>query len=295
MDSSPNTASTNDQAKTINLTGPSSCDLVRRNESRLEFRFSERAGFLVPIRWEFRERRELVEYIAQLLSLEVVGDGLRGTAVCFGKYDRRGPNGERAFTFGDPLLDLLTDPAGNLIIGNQHINLAAMEIASPRYRSGGIRSIDLGVISDAARNLQITRAAFGQGDFTLIECTKEIVALASTNPSQLDFYRNNHHLRFKAWKKNYTAYWSMGAEIETWGHDFDSARIESRYLDTVRNQVCSAVKIDSDEDTNDDYVDEYEWGVNAPQPLRVVSNCSANWHGERFEGQVSAGPDCFEV
>lgn len=119
--------------------------------------------------------------------------------------------------------------------------------------------------------------------------------MASTNPSQRDFFRSGDHLRFKAWKKKYAVYWSMGAEIETWGHDFDVAEIQSRYLDTVVGQVCAAMKVDSDRDTDDDYVDEYEWGINAPQPLRVVSNCSAEWHGERFGGQVAAGPECFEV
>jgi hypothetical protein len=87
----------------------------------------------------------------------------------------------------------------------------------------------------------------------------------------------------------------MGAEVETWGHDFDRARVESRYLDTFAGAFCAPVKFDSDSDTDDDHVDEYEWGVNAPQPLRVVSTCSADWHGMRFAGQVEAGTPCTEI
>jgi len=283
------------QPQALELRVRSNCELVRRDASRVEFRFPEREGLLTPARWEFDDRRALVEYLADLLSLEVVGDGVRGTAVCFGKYIRQDPDGARAFTFGDPILDLITDAEGGLLIGGKRANLAAIELESPRRRSGGIRSIDLGVVADAIRDTNIARAAMGQGDFTLIECNSEVVALASTNPSQLDFFRSGDHLRFKAWKKSYVVYWSMGAEVETWGHDFDSARIESRYLDTVTGSFCAAVKFDSDSDTDDDYVDEYEWGVNAPQPLRVVSNCGANWHGQVFGGQVAAGPECFEV
>jgi hypothetical protein len=55
------------------------------------------------------------------------------------------------------------------------------------------------------------------------------------------------------------------------------------------------VKRDSDSDTNDDYVDEYEWGVNASQPKRVESLCGARFKGQQFVGTVEARPQCFVV
>ena len=119
----------------------------------------------------------------------------------------------RAFTFGDPILDLITDPAGELLIGGRRIDLAAVELESARQQSGGIRGIDLAVMSDAIRNFQVAQAAAGQGDFALVECTGEVVALASTNPARRDFFHSGDHLRFKAWKKSYALYRSMGAEI----------------------------------------------------------------------------------
>ena len=282
-------------SKTIDLAVAANCELTRKAGGKLEFRFPERSGFLTAARWEFRDKKELVDYLARLLSLEVKGEGLRGTGVCYGKYERRGADGGRAFCFGDPLLDLITDPSGQLVLGGRRIDLAAIELQSPRYRAGGLRTIDLAPLSASLRDLQVAQAALGQGDFTLIEHTAEVVGLASTNPSQRDFYRNGRHLRFRAWKKRYVFYWSMGAEIETWGRDFSTARIESRYLDTVAGAFCHAVKLDSDSDTNDDYLDEYEWGVNAPQPLRVVSSCGALWQGQTFGGQVEAGTACSEV
>lgn len=286
----------NESAETsVSLPASSNCEVLRRGADHLEFRFPKSAGQLSPGRWEFREHQELIDHLAALFGVEPTQDGVHGTAKCVGKYDRKAPDGGRAFTFGDPILDLVTDPNGTIVIGGRAHNLAAIELESPRYRSGGIRGIDLGLLGEGIRAHQVAQAAVGQGDFTLIECSEETVGLASTNPSQLDFYSNGNHLRFKAWKKNYWLYWSMGAEVETWGHDFTTARIESTYLDTVLGQTCAIVKQDSDSDSNDDYLDEYEWGSRAPQPLRVNSLCSATWHGMPFGGWVSAGPDCFQV
>jgi hypothetical protein len=53
------------------------------------------------------------------------------------------------------------------------------------------------------------------------------------------------HLRFKAWKKSYPFYWSMGANSRR-GGNFISATIESIYIDTFLAQTCFVVKRDSD-------------------------------------------------
>jgi hypothetical protein len=283
------------EAKSLDLTGPSNCELVRRGDAHVEFRFPERKGYLTSGRWEFRDHADLVDHIAGMLSVDVTADGLRGTARQIGKYERQDSNGERSFTFGDPILDLITNSAGVLSIAGTHHDLAAEELASPRYRSGGNRRIDLSSATSTMLDTHLARSAMGHGDLTLLECNEEVIAFASTNPSQRDYFRNGHHLRFKAWKKSVFLYWSMGAEVETWGHDFTSATIESTYLAKVGEGLCAVVKVDSDSDSNDDYVDEYEWGVNAPQPLRVVSRCSATWHGVGFSGQVEAGPSCLLV
>lgn len=87
----------------------------------------------------------------------------------------------------------------------------------------------------------------------------------------------------------------MGAEIETWPDDFTTARIDSVYIDWFYAQICFVVKRDSDSDTNDDYLDEYEWGSFAPQPIRVQSLCNAEYKGQRFSGTVEAGDQCFAI
>ena len=102
-------------------------------------------------------------------------------------------------------------------------------------------------------------------------------------------------MKFTAFKRT-GFYWKMGAQIRTWGQNFDEARIESEYWDTYVQQTCAIVKIDSDHDSNDDFLEEYEWGINSPQPLRVKSICTATWKGEEFGPiQLEKGKECFEV
>lgn len=279
----------------VQFPSESNCNVCKESESgKIIFRFPKDAT-IRPGRHDFESRDALVQYIASLFSIEPSGSGIRGTIRCEGKYKRVNGDGESVLTFGDPILDLITNEFGETFIAGRRFCLRQEEVRNPRYRSGGIRSIDLSVYNEAIFQSQLTQAAIGEGSFTLLECTDSHCSLASTNPSQLDFYKDGGHMRFKAWKKSSWLYWSMGAEIETWGGDFTTARIDSRYLELIGGNFCTAIKTDSDSDSNDDYVDEYEWGVNAPQPTRVVSFCTANWKNQQFSGQVEAGDECFEI
>jgi hypothetical protein len=259
------------------------------------FSFPPGEGGLRAARWQFRNRDDLVRFLADTFNLPVHDGGLRGTIRRYGKYVRRDAHGNPVTAFGDPILDLITNEYGELEVGGQRLSIGAAELREPRYRMGGLSNVDLGVKADEVAAYHLRRAAMGVGDFVVTDNTDGLVAFASTNPSQRDYWLDGDHLRFKAWKKNRFLYWSMGAEVETWNHDFTSARIDSRYLDTFVGQTCAVVKVDSDSDTNDDYLDEYEWGINAPQPLRVVSLCTAQWKGRHFAAQVEAGEACFEV
>lgn len=101
-------------------------------------------------------------------------------------------------------------------------------------------------------------------------------------------------MRFRSWKNNYLIYKSIGTEIETWRGDFSRAEIQSVYTDPIVPTdpfICGIVKSDSDSDTNDDYVDEYEYSINAPIPSSVRSYCTAQWKGQFYSGTVSKG-DC---
>jgi hypothetical protein len=253
-------------------------------------------------RCEFRTEEELLKYLGKSLGVESYQKSLRGSVRRRGKYQKVDKSGNPVLTIGDPILDLVSDDEARVFIGGQAIHLTTTEFSSARYRSGGIRSIDLSDVSSALAQDQLLRAARGEGDFVLVEASDRLLSFASTNPSQQDFYPRSSagqiigHIRFKAWKKSYFFYWSMGAEIEVlFGGNFTTARIDSTYIDTFFAQTCFVVKRDSDSDTNDDYVDEYEWGVNAPQPKRVESICNTLWKGRQLVGGVQAGSQCFVV
>ena len=283
------------EEKSIALPTESNCTICKEQVSdKVIFHFPK-DGTIKPGCHKFDSWNEIAQYIASIFSLDGNEGCLQGTIRCEGKYQRVNAQNEPIFTFGDPILDLITNETGEIFIAGQHFCLRQEEISEPRYRSGGIRSIDLSVHNEVIFHNQLIHAANGEGRFTLLECTDLYCAFASANPSQLDFYKDGGHMRFKAWKKSRFLYWSMGAEIETWGGDFRTARIESRYLDRVGGNICAVVKTDSDSDSNDDYVDEYEWGVSAPQPTRVVSFCTADWKNQTFSGQVEAGSECFEI
>ena len=268
---------------------------VDKKVGKTRFTFPENAE-MTGGKCEFKSPEELLSYIETSVGVASVSNSLRGSIARSGKYQKVDTSGNPVLTIGDPILDLISNDEGRVVIGREGIYLTTAEFSSSRYRSGGISSIDLSGISDALAQSQLLSAARGEGDFVLMESSDRVVSFASTNPSQLDFYpTGGGHIRFKAWKKKSWAYWSMGAEVETWGGDFKSARIDSTYIDTFFAQTCFVVKTDSDSDTNDDYVDEYEWGVNAPQPIRVESVCNAEFKSQQFTGHVQAGPACFQV
>jgi hypothetical protein len=251
-------------------------------------------------RCEFKTPEELLKYLEKSLGMQSYQKSLRGSVRRRGKYQKVDKSGNPVLTIGDPILDLVSDDQARVFIGGEPLYLTATEFSSARYRSGGITSLDLSGVSSALAQTQLLAAARGEGDFVLVESSDRVLSFASTNPSVRDFYPRSSsgqllgHLRFKAWKKSYFFYWSMGAEIEALsGGDFTTARIDSAYVNSFFGQTCVVVKRDSDSDTNDDYVDEYEWGVNAPQPKRVESFCDAVFKGQRFQGGVEAGSQCF--
>jgi hypothetical protein len=224
-----------------------------------------RGSRLAVGRSEFRDEADLIAYIKQ--SFSITSDAASMTISRKGKYQRTDANGREVFTFGDPILDSITDAEGKTRIGatthdfRLHAGRGREPVQPPPDDPSGI---------------------------TVSLETKDTV----------EFVDGNNRLRFHAWTHSYAVYWSMGASVETWGTKFTRARIDSQYGEPVLNGgvvgsvICAVIKVDSDEDANDDYVEEYEWGVNAPQPKSVRSVCSARWRGALLQRLVQAGDGC---
>ncbi|MFZ2157936.1 MAG: hypothetical protein WAV72_17685 [Bradyrhizobium sp.] len=228
-------------------------------------------------RHTFPNYDEFTRYLRQALGGRPDGRGIRGSMSRKGMYTRRAGNGIETVTLGDPVLDAISSPTGVLVIGDQTIDLReGRELSNAPSGAGS------GVVVYDAPYLKFTGIVNGAERW------------ASDDGALVQYRLGAGRLNFHAWKKHTIyGYWSMGGEIsiQNTPAKFQAASIESHYYMSV-DAPCQVVKVDSDSDSHDTYVDEYEWGWNAQQPERVASACRAVWHGMRFADLVTAGNGC---
>lgn len=278
------------------LPGKSNAVLRTARKGKDEIRFPK-DGYIQPGRFEFKDWDDFFSYLSQHFGAPASGGGgVRGSLSRKGKYQRVDDDGNQIFTFGDPILDLVTNRHGLLIIGGAVHDLRAESLkAGPRR--GGLRAVDLAPHHEALKRKQLQDAVLGEGNFVLVECDAENATLASRNPSTLDFWSGNARMRFRAWRTNVGIYFNLGAEIETWGGDFETAYIMGRYGEHLpmgsgqMSDECFVLAVDTDDDEEDDYVDEFEWGtgVGFTVPDGVRSFCKAKWRGTLRSGTVQKG------
>ncbi|HEV2855185.1 MAG TPA: hypothetical protein VHC97_20495 [Thermoanaerobaculia bacterium] len=151
------------------------------------FAFPEKAEMTYG-KCEFKTPEEIFKYIQKSVTAASDSKSLRGSICRRGKYQKVDKSGNSVLTIGDPILDLVSDDEGRVFIGGEAIHLTTTEFSSARYRSGGLRSIDLSSVSSALAQSQLLAAARGEGDFVLVESSDRVLSFASTNPSQRDFY-----------------------------------------------------------------------------------------------------------
>lgn len=260
---------------------------------KAELRFDADRRYVQSGRSDFATEAELLGYIADVLPAVANGRGLSGSIKRVGKYERVTSEGDRAFSFGDPILDLITDDQGTLHLGGRRLDLRGVELARSG-RGGGLSCIDFSPFASGMRDAELAASLNESGPFAIIECLEDSVSIVSRNPHQQWFYAGTTKMRFRAFRSSYIVYTKIGADIETWGHDFASASIQSRYgrfLDETHGH-CFTIHSDSDSDNDDDYVDEYEWFVGGGVGSGydgVTSTCVANWHGRIYSGVVANG------
>jgi hypothetical protein len=268
-------------------------DVQSQSGDKAEFRFDDDHKYLQPGRFEFDSDKDLIAHVSDLVPTASYGQGIKGSVKRTGKYQRINHVGESIFGFGDPLLDSITDNDGLLIVGERRFNLYASEIRHSD-RSGGLTNIDFSEHVAKMREAHLYASVLENGPFSIVECDRDNLIVASRNPREMWFYSGTTKMRFRAFDRSYLIYEKMGADIETWGHDFRTASISSRYgrfLDETHGH-CFTLHTDSDSDSNDDYVDEYEWflGANVSSGYDgVSSSCVANWHERIYSGVVAYG------
>jgi hypothetical protein len=255
-------------------------------------RFRRERPYLRAGHGQYETVEALVAEVSKSFPSERIGSGLRGKLTRVGKYTRVTETGDKTFTFGDPILDLITDDHGNLRVGGRDFRPYVAELAM-QDRGGGISSIAVADDVERVRDALRIASLSGETRFSVLEDEGEDLILASRNPHELWFYRGSTKMRFRAFRKSYFVYIKMGADIETWGQDFRRASISSTYGSFVSGlSQCFAVGSDSDSDTNDDYVDEYEWFLGGGVESGfdgVRSSCVATWHDRVYPGTVEYG------
>jgi hypothetical protein len=264
---------------------------TERADGQAELRFDADHVYLQPGRTQFESEEDLAAHISELLPRSDHRPGIRGRVKRIGKYERINQEGDPIFSFGDPVLDSITDEQGVVEIGGRRYDLYAAEVARSD-RGGGLTSIDFSEV-EHMREAHFAASLIGD-EYSIIECRKDALVVASRNPHEQWFYSGSTKMRFRAFRRSYVFYIKIGADIETWGHDFRTASISSRYgrfLDETHGH-CFTIHTDSDSDSNDDYVDEYEWFVGGGVGSGydgVRSWCVANWHDQIYSGAVAYG------
>jgi hypothetical protein len=287
----PATASASKTPKPSRLKIASNGSVSKGTSGAVKLHFP-RDGFMRSENSRFDSADDLLRFLRATFGFKGRGSTLLASMRRVGKYQRLDASDTEVFTFGDPILDLVTDAHGWITIGRDSFHMLPKELEGGR--SGGLRSVDLAVDVERLRDRLVDEALSGRNAQALVEHRGDQTIVATTNPSEMNFTSGSARMRFRSWKKNYFVYRSIGSEIETWGRDFSSARIESMYADPVVSNdpfVCGITKVDSDSDTTDDYVDEYEVGIFASPAGSVRSVCSAVWSGRPWGGTIQKG-DC---
>jgi hypothetical protein len=177
-------------------------------------------------RFEFGSESELFAYLAETFLID--SEYLGGTIRRSGKYQRIDEKGNPIFTFGDPILDLITDELGITYLSGRTIDF---KLSHSTSRRGGIKSINLESDIDVIRKYQLARSVSDDGEFMLLERDSNISLIAASSP-EIWFYEDgtNNSMRFHTFKHDYWKCHSIGSEIETWGGSdahFSSASITS--------------------------------------------------------------------
>lgn len=222
-------------------------------------------------KWKFKDREDLVDYVGRTFDIAPISPGiLRGTAAQLRAAATQLDLRDRRVQFSEPVLDLITSTNGELEIDGMLYDLRDDFL---RERRGD-------------RNIEV---------FAL-NCTDDFPSgferCESDDGKKIIFRSGPSSITFRAFRSSNWGYWKAGAEITTQGPDFEAAQIDSRYFFPAHGQVCATIS-DSDSDTNDDFLDEYEWGLFSESPKRVVSLCRVQWNGRRIAGIVSVGTECF--
>jgi hypothetical protein len=239
--------------------------------------FMAHGGSIQNDRQGFANSDEFTGFLIQKLGAQRAGRGVRGSISRKGAYSRRAADGAELALFGDPVLESVASAGGMVAVGDKTVDLRGVRAATPE----ALAPASTGVVVFDAPYLKLTGIVNGAERW------------ASDDGAMVEYRLGTGKLVFHAWKKSILFYWSMGGEISVQNTPaaFHAADIQGRYYMSV-DSPCQVVKTGSSSHLHDTYLDQYEWGIFAQQPERVVVLCRAIWHNQRFRDVLTAGDGC---
>ena len=231
-------------------------------------------------RHEFSNLEELVDYIANLCDIEPINKlSIRGSRSQLKALLQNSKRGDSLYR--NPIIPFITSPYGELFIGSQCINLDRPKFKIEKSRKGQeFSSVDGKIAAHA---------------ISCYDHQSGLELCQSDDGRSVTYSDGESSISFSSYKDSSWPYYEIGTKIRTYGLNFQAAIINSRYIQSAFNQVCAVGRIDSDEDFNDNYLDEYEWGIGSHPYPRVESLSRAQWNSKRISGVTSVGPECFTV
>lgn len=255
-------------------------------EGKIHVEFPKK-GYLNIGKSQFKDIPEIITYLSGILKIKPKDkETLEGSIKRTGKYQRLDKNGKPALTFGDVILDLITDESGMCKVGTKEISFYHLMITENTLKGGVLTRINPAAAKLAAEQ-EFLRALAETSPYEVLNANDTSFTIVSKNPAKATFQNEKHTVKFKAWRTHFLFYFNEGSELDiVRGPDFKNASIASSYFKSIPasqpgGPTCVNIKNDTDTDTNDDYLEESEFaiavGTSSVKPSGHHSFCKASW------------------
>ena len=233
----------------------------------------------------FASQDELNAYLVETMGAKPQPGGVGGFLSRKGSYVRHSADSTKTVTFGDPVLDTISSPAGTLVIGGKTINLAAERPAANPVH--GVNGAGGGMVAYDAPALTMTGIVHDAERWIAADGSYVEYRIRNGLPRFPRLERELHDLRLRLLVD--------GAGNQRVEHARAIRGGQHPADDLVHERQCAmpdvrrrlGVRRERQLRRSDGL------GIHAQQPERVAGVCQARWHHRNFADVVTAGDGCL--